>query len=214
MNCSDWEERIALHAGGDLPPAEAAEVERHLRECAGCQMLASGLKQSLALLKEAHDEPLAPAHFSAVRARVVAKLEQKQPLWRRAWSFGLAAAVVALLVMLTMRPAQRLRQPRTLEAVKESSYAGGTACATTTSPACSEVGQAVPPASPASGRFFHASLESSTGPHHSPPHRRVARRVARPAVPDAPNPEPLIVKLQTDDPNVVIYWIADRRKGE
>jgi anti-sigma factor RsiW len=75
MKCSDWEERIALHAGRDLPPAEAAEVERHLRECAGCQVLASGLQQSLALLKEAHHEPLAAAHFLAVRARVVAELE-------------------------------------------------------------------------------------------------------------------------------------------
>jgi len=92
MNCRDWEERIALHAGGDLPPAEAAAVERHLRECAGCQVLASGLKQSLALLKEAHDQPLPAAHFSAVRARVVAQLEQKRrPLWAWAWSFGLAA---------------------------------------------------------------------------------------------------------------------------
>jgi hypothetical protein len=42
----------------------------------------------------------------------------------------------------------------------------------------------------------------------------VARRVVRPIVPDAPDPEPLIVKLQTDDPNVVIYWIADRKRGE
>jgi hypothetical protein len=52
------------------------------------------------------------------------------------------------------------------EAVKEFSYAGGTACATTTSPASSEtspasseVGQAVPPASPACGRFFHGFLK-------------------------------------------------------
>jgi hypothetical protein len=43
----------------------------------------------------------------------------------------------------------------------------------------------------------------------------VARRVVRPTiVPDTPYPEPLIVKLQTDDPNVVIYWIADRKKGD
>jgi hypothetical protein len=33
-------------------------------------------------------------------------------------------------------------------------------------------------------------------------------------LPDTPDPEPLIVKLQTDDPNVVIYWIADRKRGE
>ena len=36
------------------------------------------------------------------------------------------------------------------EAAKQSSYAGGTACAITTSPASSEVGQAVPPALPVS----------------------------------------------------------------
>jgi hypothetical protein len=47
-----------------------------------------------------------------------------------------------------------------------------------------------------------------------PPHRRVVRHAVRSNVPDTSDPEPLIVKLQTDDPNVVIYWIADRKKGE
>jgi anti-sigma factor RsiW len=181
MNCSDWEERVALHAGGDLPPAEAAAVERHLRECAGCQVLASGLKQSLALLKEAHDEPLAVAHFSAVRARVVAELDQKQRLlWRRAWSIGLAAAVVAVLVMLAVRPERTQERRAPIVAVNHP-------------PAIVVPEPVVPP----------------------PPPRRLARHVVRPPiVPDTPDPEPLIVKLQTDDPNVVIYWIADRKRGE
>ena len=186
MNCSDWEERIALHAGGDLPRAEAAKVERHLRECAGCQVVASGLKESLALLKEAHHEPLAPAHFSAVRARVVAELEQARrrgALWARwrAWGFGLAAVVVASLVMLALRPG------RTPVAVR------------------SNRSLTVAALSPPAVREPMVPL---------PPHRRVARHVARPNVPDTPDPEPLIVKLQTDDPNVVIYWIADRKRGE
>jgi anti-sigma factor RsiW len=181
MNCSDWEERIALHAGGDLPPAETANVERHLRECAGCQVLASGLQQSLALLKEVHDEPLAPAHFSAVRARVMAELEQKRrPLWAWAWSFGLAAATVALLVMLALRPGRTPEHRAPAVAVNHP-------------PVVTASEPVVPP----------------------PPHRRVRRRVVvPPIVPDTPTPEPLIVKLQTDDPNVVIYWIADRKRGE
>ena len=180
MNCRDREERIALHAGGDLPPAEAAEVERHLRECAGCQVLASGLQQSLALLREAHDEPLAAAHFSAVRARVMAKLEQKRrPLWQRAWSFGLAAVAVALLVMLALQPGRTPERRAPVVAVNHP-------------PVVVAHESAIPPL----------------------PHRRVARRVVRPTVPDTPDPEPLIVKLQTDDPNVVIYWIADRKRGE
>ena len=180
MNCSDWEERIALHAGGDLPSEEAAEVERHLRECAGCQVLASGLKQSLALLKEAHEDPLPAAHFSAVRARVVAELEQaRRPMWQWAWSLGLAAALVALLVMLALRPG------RTPVAVR------------------SNRSLTVAALSPPGVR------ESVSAP---PPHRRVVRRkVNREPTPQL---EPLIVKLQTDDPNVVIYWIADRKRGE
>ena len=189
MNCSDWEERIALHAGGDLPPAEAAEVERHLRECAGCQVLTSGLKQSLVLLKEAHEEPLAAAHFSAVRSRVVAELEQgrrRGALWARrwAWGFGMAAAVVAVLVMLALQPG---RTPVVTANRQPLSNVRG-----------SDVSEP-------------RTLESGTGLSHPRPHRRVTRRVERANVPD---PEPLIVKLQTDDPNVVIYWIADRKKGE
>ena len=54
MNCAEWEERIALHAGGDLAPGEAAEVERHLAECAGCQVFWSGMRESLAVLREVH----------------------------------------------------------------------------------------------------------------------------------------------------------------
>ena len=184
MNCSDWEERIALHAGGDLPPAEAAEVERHLRECAGCQVLASGLKQSLALLKEAHHQPLAAAHFSAVRARVVAELEQQRrrgALWaRRAWGYGLAAVAVAVLAMLALRPGRTPERRAPIVAV-------------THPPSIAVSEPVIPPA----------------------PRRRVARRVVRPpSVPDSPAPEPLMVKPQTDDPNVVIYWIADKKTGD
>jgi len=185
MNCSDWEERIALHAGGDLPPGEAAEVERHLRECAGCQVLASGLQQSLAWLKAEHDEPLAGAHFSVVRARVVAELEHQRRgalrARRRAWSYGLAAAAAALVVMLMLRPGRTPVSVRTNRSLTVAALSP---------PAVRE------PVSP------------------PPPHRRVARRVVRADVPDTPSGEPLIVKLQTDDPNVVIYWIADRKKGE
>ncbi|MGA2271432.1 MAG: zf-HC2 domain-containing protein [Bryobacteraceae bacterium] len=192
MNCSDWEERIALHAGRDLPPAEAAEVERHLRECAGCQVLASGLKQSLALLKEAHDEPLAAAHFSAVRARVVAELEkERRPLWQRAWAYGLAAVAVGLLVMLALRPGRAPVVTRTNRSLTFAALS--------------------PPAHEQAG---------NGGEVVAPLHRRVARRQAsRVPAPqvvrtNVSNGEPLIVKLLTDDPNVVIYWIADRKKGD
>jgi hypothetical protein len=139
------------------------------------------LAQSLALLREAHSAPLAAAHFSAVRARVVAELEQqRRPLWRRAWGYGLAAAAVALLAMLALRPG---RTPERRTNVVVAVHA----------PSIAVSEPVIPPA----------------------PHRRVARRVVRPpSVPDSPAREPLIVKLLTDDPNVVIYWIEDRKRGD
>ena len=54
MNCLDWEERIALHSGGDLTGAEADAVERHLADCAACQVFWSGLRQTLEELFMVH----------------------------------------------------------------------------------------------------------------------------------------------------------------
>src|SRR5437899_3272079 len=74
MNCRDWEERIALHVGGDLTAEEVPGVERHLAECAGCRELWSGMKESLELLRGLHTEPLTPGCFTTVRGRVAADL--------------------------------------------------------------------------------------------------------------------------------------------
>ena len=170
MNCSDWEERIALHAGGDLPPAEVAEVERHLRECAGCRASAAAFGRGLELLREVHQEPLAPVHFAVVRAGVLAKLERKR---RWAWAYGFAVATGALVVLLAPWPG---RMPEPPVAVVSH-----------------------PPA-PQLTPVVEAPAV------HGARVRRARQPAARPA-------EPLMIKLITDDPNVVIYWIADT-KGE
>jgi len=39
------------------------------------------------------------------------------------------------------------------------------------------------------------------------------RRPARPKV-ESEATESFVMKLQTNDPDVIIYWIADKRKGE
>jgi hypothetical protein len=129
---------------------------------------------------------LTAAHFSAVRARVVAELEhERRPLWRRAWGYGLAALAVALLVMLALRPG---RTPERRTPVVAANH---------------------PPV-----MAVREQVGGGREPAVQPPHRRVARRVVRSNVTDTSRGEPLIVKLQTDDPNVVIYWIADRKRGD
>jgi len=174
MNCVEWEERIALCAGGDLAPAEAQAVDCHIAECAGCRELLVGLRESLALVREAHAEPVETAHFAAVRARVLAELEHAPARrWRFAWLGAMAAAAVVLTMAIWPRPELRLAVPMPV------------------APAAPVVARTVVP----------------------PPRPKTVVR-PRPAQPvqEAAAP-PTVVKLLTDDPDVVIYWITDT-KGE
>jgi anti-sigma factor RsiW len=167
MNCFAWEERIALYAGGDLGPVEAQAVERHVGECASCQLLLSGLRESLSLVREAHVEPVDAAHFAAVRARVLAELERRPARWWRfGWVYALAAAAVVMLVAMWPRPEQRMVV-------------------------------AIPP-SPAAPLVARVPIPAG------PLYRETRERKGA---------ETVMVKLETDDPDVVIYWIAET-KGE
>ena len=181
MICREWEERIALHAGGDSPAREAEELEAHLAACEGCRRGAAMYGAGLELLREAHGEPLDEAHYAAVRARVLAALgRDRRPVWRWIWASGLAAAAAVAVLLLWPRPEH--------------------------TPARLEIA-AIRPAE------RQIEEPGPTGPAHVP-HPRRARKAAPEAVVSAPEKrpaEPLVVKLLTDDPNVVIYWIADSK---
>jgi len=163
MNCMDWEERIALHAGGDLAPVEAAEADRHLAECPDCRIFWSGLRDTMYVLRDAHTEAIPAAAFTAVRAGVIAEIERTRRVWRRlAWISGVGVAA-ALLLALALRPGPLPSAPPL-------------------------VAFAVPQA-PEAPKIVGPAVEGAP-----------ARR---------PHREPLLVKLQTSDPKIVIYWIAD-----
>jgi len=188
MNCREWEERIALYLGGDLPAAEAAEVERHIADCAGCQVFASGLRRSLELLREAHGQPLADAHFAAVRARVMAEIGRgRARWWRVAVAWGLAAAAVVLVILLAGRVGRTPPQmrPPVVATVRPAPVNPDAKIEET--PLVKPVHQA---------RHGHPRVR----PHPHQPERVLEAKA-----------EPLLVKLVTDDPDVVIYWIAERR---
>lgn len=186
MNCTEWEERIALHAGGDLPAGEAVEVERHLGECAGCHVLWSGLRESLDTLRaahQAHQDTLGPAHFTAVRGRVLAELERRRRArWGWVWAGGLAAAALAVVLSVAMWLARTPRLPQvamTIPPAQTLAYPRGS-----------------DPSRDRKGAVFAA-------------HPRPARKRVRVVAPETRQRPPLTVKLQTSDPNIVIYWIAD-----
>jgi hypothetical protein len=182
MNCREWDERIALYAGSDLSAAEAAAVERQVGECAGCQVFVSGMRESLRVMREAHAEEVSGAAFAAVRARVMSEL-MPRAWWRWGWVWGLAgAALLAVVVFWPVRHEQVLLRPATVAVQRQlESPAPG--------PVLRDVG--IP-----RGR--------RRPPHLVPVKRRraVDAKVAGP---------PIVVKIMTDDPDVVIYWITDKR---
>jgi hypothetical protein len=195
MSCVDWEERIALYAGGDLSPVEAEAVEQHVAECAGCQVLLGGLRESLRLVREVHSEPIEAAHFAAVRARVLAELERAPARrWRFAWGFAMATAALVLLMAMWPRPEHRsVRQAFVPPAVHE----GG---------ADSLVRGGPPGPPPRAPRTARAQRKAGPG---GPGTQKVPPRASAPPEPA----EPMVVKLLTNDPDVVIYWITST-KGE
>jgi anti-sigma factor RsiW len=171
MNCPEWEERIALYGGGDLPPNEMAETDRHLAQCAPCREFAQGVNWSLAIVRSAHSEPIPPAAFTALRARVLEQLaRERRPPWRLAWIVPLVAAAVLTVTLVLPRRVAPIRTAVT------------------------------PPPAPLFEPVAPATEEPITPKR--PPR---ARRLPKPRAPA----EPLMVKLITDDPDVVIYWIPN-----
>lgn len=171
MNCKDWEERIALHAEGDLPEPERAVAEQHLAECAGCREFLEELKQSLASLRAAHVQPIEASAYAALRARVLERIDHGHGrAWWLGWIGALAATSAVLVVLLQPRP---VPPPARVAAPPQVALAPQT-------PVVS-----VPP---------------------EPLPRRKRKTAPRP---ELRRPEPLMVKLITDDPNVVIYWITN-----
>jgi anti-sigma factor RsiW len=170
MNCEQWEERIALYVGGDLPAGQAAGVEGHLRECAGCQVFAGGMRSSLECLREAHEDLPSAPHFAAVRARVMAEVErQRRPAWRRVFAWGALAATL-LVAIGGFRFYRPVPAPPVVAIAR--------------------------PGAPAVG------FEIPAKKLRLPAQRRA--EVVRPT-------ETVTIKLVTDDPDVVIYWIAERK---
>ena len=62
-------------------------------------MMDRDLEKTLEILREAHGEPIAEAHYAAVRARVLSELAVERRPWWRTWAYGFVA-VAALAAML------------------------------------------------------------------------------------------------------------------
>jgi len=117
MNCPDVRELLDAYSAGELPDAQAREVERHLAECGDCQAAAVRLQVLVGRLRslgeafepvehfesalEAADAPdVAPVQAGAPEASVPSG--RRMPLARGLWRWRVATAAAAVLALGSM----------------------------------------------------------------------------------------------------------------
>ncbi len=183
MACSRFEPLIALYVEGDLA---TPEIEEHLRACAGCRALAEQLERSQAALRSLREEEVPEAALAEVRRRVLDEISSRKPTWLFAlrWWHGVAAGVTAAVLVAALSPRPEVPPPPNQPVLSLPAPA---------------INHLLSGAGPRPAAASHAAqAEAGRGP-----------TAARRAAPPQPQ-EPLLVKMFTDDPNVVIYWLIDQ----
>jgi hypothetical protein len=214
MNCGFSERVLALYAENDLPEAEALRTERHLSECPACRAFVEEVRESQLVLKALRQETLRRTEPVSVRNSVLARVNHvaawspwnmRFERWLlRGYRRGFAMAAVAAAVLgagVIWKLADvtvTLQQPAPVAAV-ESAPAPLQATPAPSVPA--------PPARAARP----ARRQTVTPGRVSMPEEPAVQAQSSP--PDRAQSGQVVVKLLTDDPNIVIYWLLDGKEG-
>jgi anti-sigma factor RsiW len=112
MSCTLPEENLALHAGGDLPVAEAAEVESHILSCGSCAKELAAFRDARAALLDLRVSKVPSLSlWSELDARldaVDATVRHRRPWFRRLGPVSSLAAAAALVLGFTLYPTDDL----------------------------------------------------------------------------------------------------------
>jgi hypothetical protein len=189
MTCQDFEKLIALDVESDLPKQNAGGLAEHLRTCPHCREFERKLQASQALLKELGQEAPDEAALREVRRGILSRLPSEAgPKAYPVWQFALGAGLVTLLIfaaIIFMRP-PRTPVKRTMARVQ--------------TPMATEATRRTPAPPPPSPARHPKKVRAVTARKSSASALRASAKR---------QPEPLMVKLFTDNPNVVIYWQID-----
>ena len=103
MNCSDLHDQLALLLYGDLPPAEKANVEKHLAGCPDCRRELRAL-ESVRRLLSSQPEPKVRIDLPELYREAAKRQERRLWRWRRATVLvtGVAALFAVLAVGLRL----------------------------------------------------------------------------------------------------------------
>jgi hypothetical protein len=210
MKCRYSETDIALYVEGDVGPDKACEIQTHLSVCTECRDLVIELRESQAVLKTLKQDTVSATSLALVRSQVLAEIQAGvKPVWGR-WVYALAGgvfvAVVAVGSMLEMRKPQ-------VEEIVKSAPLPPPAAVPLTRGTIPEPNANLDHKTRPSDRTMERV--NANVPLREGDGRRRRQGVAHTEVPPEPSEpaKPLVVKLLTDDPNIVIYWLIDNTGG-
>ena len=189
MRCRHFEDDLALYVEGDLAGSRHRAVEAHLAGCGACRAFVAELRESQAVFKRLRGEMVSAAALGDVRQRVLAEVAAAQGRlpWGRWLCVVAGLACVVIAVVLHSRP----RRGGEAAPVIKSREATETA----------QTGWSVRP---------EHSAELTT------PARQPAGRRATPPLRGGESAQPkqqIVMKLLTDDPDIIIYWLIDQNGG-
>jgi hypothetical protein len=242
MTCAQYERDLALAVEGDLEERQQARLEQHLRQCARCQDFLLGLRESQRTLKGLADEPLEEAALAAVRTRVAAALHEsaRRPVVVPGWSWMIAASLAVFALGLAM-VVSRTTPQASRQTAGSPSPSGPSVASVAPAVPVETPGVAPTPRPPVGGAVLPSRRPSTVRPAAavsqgmeletarvvpglSPDDAeqlaravvavsRIRRVTDRPPAPPAEPFPPAVVRLQTSDPGVVIYWQLDSSGG-
>jgi hypothetical protein len=201
MSCHDFERLIALYVEDDVYVAELRQLESHLQSCPACRSLAEELRESQAAFKSIRQDVPDPVMLVSMRRRVLNEVAGMQSgSWlERLFFGGLQRATLAGIALLMI---------------------GGWLVWNSREPE-RNVPVAVPPVPVVTDYqppVFTAETVTPTAPRESAPKPRVRRQRPMPAVAvpeeQVELSQPVTIRFVTDNPNVIIYWLGDERKGD
>jgi anti-sigma factor RsiW len=189
MNCKHSENDLALYVEGDLADAKAKEMEVHLLACTGCRQVFDELSRSQAVFKSIRQETVSAAELADLRVRVMERVAVQRPkLFFGRWVYALAGVVFAVVIMAGALAREGHRGEKPVKVVE------------------------LAPPPPTVQAVFPPARGESQNPVKVNVRHPARKKVMQPEVSAEP-PEPMMVKLQTDDPNIVIYWLFDQNGG-
>jgi anti-sigma factor RsiW len=217
MSCREFESRVALHAGGDLPQKEIARLESHLAGCPDCSRILLELQeirrslsrfpavvQEESMLEEMRQGVMVALAHRPMHLSLRDKLRNAVFGWGIKWAAAMAlSGTLAILVWITLSRTPPSRSPDSAGPGSSESSAvaplpGALASSSLPNPIESTrlSGSRSPTQKPVESR---ANPTQSKKAHFAAKHQADKLLL---------NPALRRIELQTTDPNIRIIWFV------